>query len=177
MRSARVLRKQCKQFCDFVQIHSGKEIENFLLNAVAIDRAGTQKVADRAKRSGKDLTYVPEASMILKQFCAGRKSYVMAQSLAFRKRFEQKEKPGLADATINELALKEFEAAWESHALRLMMIPGKEALATINQRFQEVYGVSVTPTAIIDSMHVPEVPPDIAQLVERLTEFAAAAAP
>ncbi len=52
------------------------------------------------------------------------------------------------------------------------MIPGKEALSSLNQHFQEQYGVTVTPTAIVDAMWTNEVSREMGELVETLTKFA-----
>lgn len=57
------------------------------------------------------------------------------------------------------------------------MIPGKEALSGINQRLQSEYGVSITPTAIIDAMQLDEVPAEMRGLVKALQEFANLIAP
>lgn len=162
---------ECKSFCDHVVIHKRKEIENFLLVPAAIDRAAARKVADRARRTGDDVKYSSDAAELLDNFACDRKSYVTAQYLANRRRFERTNSPSLNETTINEAALQEFEDCWKELNSRLEIIPGKEAISMINQHLQEHYGVSVTPTSIVDAMHEDEIPDDIKQLIQDLSQF------
>ena len=60
---------------------------------------------------------------------------------------------------------------------RLEMIPGKEALAAINNHLQDKYGVNLTPTAIVDAMKVEEVPDDLKKLVLDLSKFSKSKTP
>ncbi len=162
----------CREFCNFVAIHRRKEIENFLLVPSAIDRAAERKLADRIKRTGVELKYRPEAARLLEDFAAKKRSYVTAQYLAFRRRFERTNSPNLHEATVNEAALNEFENCWKDAISRLEVIPGKEALSVLNQYLQQQYGVSVTPTAIIDAMRQEDIPEEMRQLIRDITAFA-----
>jgi energy-coupling factor transporter ATP-binding protein EcfA2 len=163
---------ECKSFCNYVAIHKRKEIENFLLAPTAINRAAARKVADRAKRTGNEMAYSSDAAELLDNFASDRKSYVTAQYLASRRRFERTNSPGLHEATINEAALQEFEPYWKDLDSRLEVIPGKEAMSAVNQFLQDQYSVSVTPTAIIDAMRDDEIPADMKQLVYDISQFA-----
>jgi hypothetical protein len=168
---------ECKSFCDYVAIHKRKEIENFLLVPTAIDRAAARKVADRrAKRTGDGIEYSSDAAELLDNFASDRKSYVTAQYLANRRRFERTNSPSLHEATINEVALQEFEDCWKDLDSRLEVIPGKEAMSTVNQHLQDKYGVSITPTAIVDAMRDDEIPADMKQLVHDISQFASSKA-
>jgi len=163
---------ECKSFCSNVTIHKRKEIENFLLVPSAIDRASARKVADQAKRTGVAIEYHVKSAELLADFALKKKSYVTAQYLAERKRFERVNPPSLHEATINEAALNEFENSWKNQDSRLEVIPGKEALSVLNQRLQETYGVSITPTAIVDAMTADEVPSEMKKLIQELSQFA-----
>lgn len=123
---------ECKSFCNYVAIHNRKEIENFLLVPAAIDRAAARKVADRVKRSGDDIKFSNDAAEVLDNFASRRRSYVTAQYLANRRRFERTNSPSVHEATINEAALEEFEECWINVNSRLEVIPGKEAMSAIN---------------------------------------------
>lgn len=163
---------ECKSYCNYVAIHKRKEIENFLLVPAAINRAAARKVADRAKRSGDDTKYSTDAAEVLNNFASHRKSYVTAQYLANRRRFERTNSPGVHEATINEAALEEFEDCWKDVNSRLEVIPGKEAMSAVNQHLQQQYGVTVTATAIVDAMQVDEIPADMKQLIRNISQFA-----
>lgn len=103
------IEKSCRAYCDYMTIHGCKEIENFLLVPAAIDRAASRKVAERAKRSGMKMTYSECAAVLLRKFANDRKAYVTAQYLASRRQFERTNSPGLAEASVNEAALLEFD--------------------------------------------------------------------
>jgi hypothetical protein len=159
----------CKEFTDYVVIHRCKEIENYLLVSSAIDRAASRKVAERIIRASADVSYVACAKEILDEFALERKSYVTAQYLASRRRFTRTSSPHLDEATVNEAALLEFENCWNAP---LQMILGKEALGTVNEELQRRFGVSITPTAIIESMKIDEIPDDVVTLLRGLESFA-----
>ena len=71
------------------------------------------------------------------------------------------------------MALNEFEQQWRDPQSRLDLIPGKEALKEVNRYLENSYGVSITSTAIIDSMRLDEVPTEMKELVELLKRFSA----
>lgn len=162
---------KCREFCDFVTILGCKEIENFLLVPNAIDRAAHRKVMDQARRSGKDQAYEPCAQTILNDFASETKTYVTSQYLAARRKFEKAVSPSTDEATANVAALSEFEQRWANNEERLGMIPGKDALSSINQHLQTRYGVNVTPTSIIDAMAVDEVPTAMRGIIDSLSQF------
>lgn len=151
--------KECSSFCELVAIHESKEIENFLLVPAAIDRAATRKSMINAKRSGYVMEYLSDAAKILEGFASQKKSYVMSQYLAERRRFERVNSPTTHEASINEVALNEFEENWKTVSSRLAIVPGKEAISALNQHLQNEYGVNLTPTAIIDAMRIEEIEP------------------
>jgi hypothetical protein len=76
-----------------------------------------------------------------------------------------------SDATIAEEALVEFEGCWNDAESRLKVIPGKDALAALNDTFQAQYGVSITATAIIDAMRATEVPDEMQRIFGDLSKF------
>src|SRR5207248_2293565 len=101
---------QCRTFCDYVAIHSCKEIENFLLVPAALDRAAARKVTDQARRTGVDKTYSGDAAALLDNFANERRIYVTSQYQTSRAQFERTNSPKLDLATVNAAALNEFES-------------------------------------------------------------------
>ena len=169
----RSISEECKEFCNLVFIHTHKEIENFLLVPSAIDRAAARKVTDRAKRTGKSDTYSDCTCDLLNRFAEDQKTHVMAQHLAKRRHFEKANNPKIDESTFNESLLKEFDESWKTFELRMSLIPGKEAISFLNQYLQQKYSVSVTPTSIIDAMHIEEVPGEMCQLLSDIDQFTA----
>jgi ABC-type nitrate/sulfonate/bicarbonate transport system ATPase subunit len=163
---------QCKSFCDFVIIHDRKEIENFLLVASAIDRAAERLIADRSRRTGVNNQYQPMAEKALEEFSFNKRSYVTSQHLSELKKYMRSTKPSMADAQLTESGLDEFEKLWSTKEARLMLIPGKEALSFLNSKLQHNYGTSLTTSAIIEAMHVSEVPDDMRKLIAVLEQLA-----
>jgi len=173
LEEVKAITADCTKFCDYAKVHECKEIENFLLVPSAIDRAAAKKLTDKARRSGKAASYSNCAEQVLEAFAAEKKGYVTAQYLAKRKEFVRSATSKLDEATINEQGLSEFEKRWGNNTTRLAMIPGKEALAAINQELQDKYQISVTPTAIIDAMTTDEIPKEMKILIKALADFSA----
>ncbi len=163
--------EECEVFCDFVVIHRRKEIENFVLIPSAVDRALTLKVVDQARRSGVSRTYNSNVTEVLSGYAESKKSYVTSQFLKGWRQFERVNSPALDEAQVTERALNSFNQLWDKPKTRLGLIPGKEALSTINRYSQETYGVSVTPTAIIDAMKLDEIPSEMQELIDKLAAF------
>jgi hypothetical protein len=112
------------------------------------------------------------ASEFLDQFCREKKSYVQAQYLAARRKFERIGGSSIDDATFNEEILKEFEKLWDAPSSRLLIVPGKDAIGALNKRLQEEYGINIAATSIIDAMTRDDIPPDVERLIDGLATFA-----
>jgi hypothetical protein len=168
-----LIAQECSSFCELVAIHQRKEIENFLLVPLAINRAAARRIDDQSKRTGYDAKYLSDAAAILDEFATQKKSYVMSQYLAERRRFERVHSPAMHETTINEVVLNEFEENWKDPSKRLALVPGKEAISHLNQHLQDEYGISLTPTSIIDAMWIDEIPVEIHKLLRDLSEFSA----
>jgi hypothetical protein len=167
------IERLCTPFCDLIRIHYCKELENFLLVPNAIDRSVERKISDQARRAGKaPTTFVPFASTFLERFSSEKKSYVQAQYLAMRRKFEKGGGSSIDDATFNEEVLNEFETLWSTAESRLLVVPGKEALGAINKYVQELYGVNITATSIVDMMKLEEISLEMASLIKALGLFA-----
>jgi len=164
---------ECRKFCSFVSIHHCKEIENFVLVPAAIDRAAERKASDQAKRSGKGekIFFQPFATEFLEQFAQRKKSYIQAQYLSARRAFEKQRSSGIHEATFGEAIIDEFEQLWTSEAMRLAIVPGKEALASINAYLQDEFDINLTPTSIVEAMTPNEVPREMKLLLAGLGGF------
>jgi hypothetical protein len=163
---------RCKTFCDYVVIHGCKEIENFRLVPEAMDRAATRRVEEQGRRKGSDRTYTGSAAIFLQTFAREKKSYVIAQYIGERVRFERGNSPGLAQASVAEAALNELEACWDDVHSMLQVIPGKEAFSEFNRHLQSEYVVSITPASVIEAMRANEIPEEIRSLMDGIAKFA-----
>lgn len=162
---------RCGAICRYVVVYERKEIENFLLVPAAIDRAAARRLADQTRRAGQMSSYSPQAAAWLEDFASQKKVYVAAQYSAERRRFLRSVSAAQSDATITEDALKEFESYWDTAEGRLKIIPGKEALSSLNENLQKKYGITITTTAIIDAMEATEIPDEMQQIVHEIATF------
>jgi hypothetical protein len=165
------IQEACSKFADLVTLHKCKEIENFLLIPPALDRAAQYRALEIARRGGNGRPYTLSAASILQQFANGKRSYVAAQYVAQRRAFERQGATHMSDATISELALREFEAAWSNPTTQLQIIPGKEAFSSFNRELADSSGFSITPTLVIDQMKGEEVPILMKELIDSIAKF------
>lgn len=164
----------CSEFCEYVSVHHGKEVENFLLVPAAIDRAMARQMAERSQRSGVRAEYEDSISKFLEGYCEERKSYVLSQILSERRRFGRSIGSSEHETVITERALDDFSKVWGEFQGRLNVVPGKETLGAVNQFLRDKYGANVSPMGIIDAMSRDEVPTEVVALVEMLTAFSSA---
>lgn len=165
------LRRECEEICDVVLIHDCKEVENYLLVPAAIDRAARRRLGDQERRTGKKRAYQGDAAGLLLSFAGEQKSYVTSQRLARRRHYWRQIDPGKAEASLNQEGIEEFEELWKDESKRWPLLPGKEALAFINRKLQEEYGVSITPTAVIEAMEAGEVPEGVRAVLREIHTF------
>lgn len=168
----KAIRDQCDAFCDLSVVHNCKEVESFLLVPAAIERAARRRVDARTSRTGTPAQYPCGILDVLEDFAQQQKSHVQSQYLAFRRRFAKTTTPSEDEATTDRAALEEFEADWACPARRLQLIPAKQALSAINKLLQKKYNVSVTSAAIVDAMHVADIPTGMRELLDSLADFA-----
>jgi hypothetical protein len=168
----KLLEGECKKFCDEAVIHKSKEIENFLLVPRALDRAIARRIDDQNKRTGNQKAAPSVSNSILIEFSEEVFSYVLAQYLAKRRHFEKNNASKKDEATFNEETVDRFNEEWHKADRKFEMMPGKDALSFLNKRLQSDYGITITPTAIIDAMRVTEVPAEVKVLIAKISKFA-----
>jgi hypothetical protein len=77
----------------------------------------------------------------------------------------------LDQATITAAVSKRFDQIWSRQEGRLSIVPGKEVLARINTRLQDIVGITVSDGQIAHHFQVNEIHPDIRVLVDKLADF------
>lgn len=159
-------------FLDFTHIHGRKEIENFLLVPSAIDRALRVRLADRAKREGVPAMQPEPIESIIQTFARDQKAYVAGQHLTMYRRYARSQNPAIHEESVTQEAYRWFENAWSDQEGIVKLLPGKETLTHLNRFIQEKYHVSITATAIIDSMTVEEIPKEMKDLIIKIDLFA-----
>lgn len=162
---------ELRKSCALVRIHKRKELENFLLCETAIARAIERRVSDHNKRSEKKLVFKGDVGNLLQELSEPFRHKVEARYLEQRRSFERQGKRNLADETITERLMAEYDSAWADMSQRLILVPGKEMLSSINTYLQANVGVSITATAIIDAFGVDEIDPEMTLSLKDIDSF------
>ena len=163
--------------CQLVHLHARKEIENFLLVPAVLERAVRARLADRRQRSGNARSLDSDVQRVLSDLAESMKLEVQSQYLSHYVRFERTHRRGIDEATLTTEALLEFESHWVDLDRRLSSAPGKEMFARLNSFLLDNYEVSLSAGAVIRQFKVDEIPTEMIELITRIDEFAASAAP
>jgi hypothetical protein len=166
------LSKQAKSFNEWVQIHSRKEIENFLLVPAALDRAIQRRLVDRESRTGMKCAEPRSARAILDDFRVAQRNYLLSRHIELSKRHQLKSGSKTHTDVLTEEAIAAFEKEWAEDDGIFGLLPGKSALSVINQELQDSCSVSITPSGIIAGMKADEIPAEMRGLIEQLNGFA-----
>jgi AAA15 family ATPase/GTPase len=165
------IRTELEQDCKFARIHRRKEIENFLLHPVVIHRAIEKRLHEQNKRTGQKKEFSEDVRVLLDRITSPLQHKIQARYLERRKPFEKARDRHISDETIIERLMTEYDEMWKYLDQRLLMIPGKDVLASLNSYLQDTYGITITPTLIVDSFLAEEIDPEMIELVELVDKF------
>jgi energy-coupling factor transporter ATP-binding protein EcfA2 len=158
------------QFSTLQHIHRRKEIENYVLDPIVLQRIVDRRIKERSLRTGEVERPFNVAEAMSEIFDA-MKSRVMSQHLPRGIDYLKIKNPATDRTTLTQIVLEGFEKKWASPDDRLELVPGKEVLAMLNSKLQEHCGLSVTAASIIHDMKVDEVPEDICKLIAQIDSF------
>lgn len=157
--------------CQMVRIHGRKEIENFLLVPLVLERAVRSKLADRQQRVGSVNEWRHDVAQLLDEMAQNMQINVQSQCLASYVQYCRSRRPGYDQATLNSEALTEFEQRWSSAAGRLCVVPGKELFARLNTFLMEKYDISLSPSFVVRHFERDEIPVEMQNLVREIDAF------
>jgi energy-coupling factor transporter ATP-binding protein EcfA2 len=163
--------KELSKHCVLARVHRRKEIENFLLHPEVIDRAIRNRMFEHGRRTGKSIEFSERIQDIFEKITTPMRHRIEARYLESRRRFEKTITPGLADETITERLMAEYEEMWNNIEQRLLIVPGKEVIARLNTYLQENYGITVSANMIVDSFLRKEVPEEMVELLSLIDNF------
>jgi energy-coupling factor transporter ATP-binding protein EcfA2 len=166
---------ELKKHAQLTYIHKCKEIENYLLNPIALTKAISAKLNERVRRTGCELPECPNVPTLLDEITSGLKNEVLSQFVARHLDMAKKTDPGLDPATVTHRVIQDFEAAWIDPAQRLTIVPGKEVLARLNTQLQKSVSVSISDVQVASHFLVEDIPDDLKNLIEALEDFRKAA--
>jgi hypothetical protein len=155
----------------FAHIHSCKEIENFLIVPIAIEKAIKERINEFNKRSGKSIEFKEDFNAFLNELSDKYKHKTQAELQSHQFRYEKSLDPKKHDSVIIEQILKEFEILWNNLEERFKMLPGKDFLSSLNQALQDKYGISITHGNIINHLNRSTIPSELTFLIDQINEF------
>ncbi len=155
----------------FAHIHNRKELENFLLLLEPIEKAIRIRLKEKNERTNKNDVIDKSLTEILDIVSSEYKFKTQAQLQSHRIKYEKSKNPRIDESTIIEKVLGEFENEWNNLNSRLLILPGKEFLSSLNQYLQENYKITITYSNILSSTKKEEVPKEIAKLISDIEKF------
>jgi hypothetical protein len=158
-------------YCQFVHVHSRKEIENFLLVPSVLNRAVRSRLDERQRRTGRARPLEHDIAATLDALTELIRRDVQSQCLTYYIRYEKTARRGTDEATLAAEALRQFEEAWADLSSRLAIVPGKEVFARLNAFLMEEYDVSLSHGAVVRAFRVDEIPQEMTDLVRQIDEF------
>lgn len=150
-------------------VHCRKEIENYLLVPIALDRAIARALTEKATRTGTSPPGAPSSLALLREVTDHLKDDVQSQIIARRTNHLRSSGKDIADITREALA--SFSPRWSDINTRLSLVPGKEVLGSFRERIQTTLGISLTDSRIIDAMRKDDVPIDLQHLLHEIDNF------
>jgi len=152
-----------------LHIHERKEIENYLLNIVPLQRAFDAQLLSKSKRTGNTEVSSKTITDYLFEITDTDKNEIMAQYIAKNTTYHR---GSTKDTSILSLeAIQKFEQLWSDINTRLSIIPGKSTLRKLRDLIQRDHSINLTDFQIIDSHHKSDIPNDLVELITKLEEF------
>jgi energy-coupling factor transporter ATP-binding protein EcfA2 len=156
-------------------VHARKEIENYLLVPIALQRAMEDAIRERRARTGEVVGDIETVETLLSEVTSTMKVEALGQYVQCRVKFLQS--PKRHPATITSETITWFEDKWKNIDSRMEIVPGKKTLSALRSAVQERYSIGLTDGRIINSMREDEFPSDLADMLRALDEFRKARVP
>ncbi len=160
---------ELKQYVSFAHIHHRKEIENYLLVPIVLERAINKAIIERSKRLNIQPLQYGSISQLLEVITNPLKSNIQAQYIAKRNNYYEHSR--IDQATLTTETINQFNLKWDNIETRMEIVPGKEILQKIRTDIQDKYSVTLTDFRIIDEFSYAEIPNDLIQLIEGLEAY------
>ena len=158
----------------FSHVHHRKELENYLLEPDALQRAIHKA---HKLRHPTSTVVIPDARGLLAEITAAMRVDVVSQLIAKRQAFCRQAKVRLDDATIAKEAMRSAEAHWDNLENRLALASGKSVLSDLNSQLQRTSDIALTEREIIDELRDDEIAGDLKGLLSQLDGLAGGSGP
>ena len=165
------LERSLCQITDYVHIHRRKEIENYLLEPIVLQRAVKARLDDQNDRTGKSREFSDDILQILTKITDTMKADVQAQYYTRAVEFEKSRAPFLDRSTIAASVIVNFSNIWDNLSDRLGMVPGKKILSMFNQYLQDTYEIALSPGFILGQFGKRDIPEELSDLLSGIDKF------
>lgn len=142
-----------------LHIWSNKEIENYCLNPLLIQRAIQSRISKRKKPPTMD-----EVGGVLETIIDEQKNVVfdaLSTEILARER-------GLGAGGANKKAREQIDKAWKTVKGKTSIVSGKEVLSRLSEWSQETYSVSLNASIIARYMMADDVPKEMVNVVDAI---------
>ena len=155
----------------FVTTLGRKEIENYLLDPPILDTAIQAAVADRQQRGGKIKKSPASAADILMRATDPMRIDTQSQYVESWIEYERGIRSAKNARTINREATEWFEGLWATIEGRVQIVPGKDALRSINNLLQDEVGIALSAGTIAETLTTRSVGNELKELLRTLDNF------
>jgi energy-coupling factor transporter ATP-binding protein EcfA2 len=159
-----------RQYLNLAHIHARKEIENYLLVPVVLDRAFQKALVERRNRSGGGPRVVESIPEILDRLTLPLRHKVQGQYVSKRTSYVSS-RSSQDDSVIAAETMEWFEEKWGALETRMEIVPGKEVLRDLREYLQASYSANLTDAKIIDEFRRNEIPSDMLALLQLLEDY------
>lgn len=163
------LARELEKKIEFAHFHERKEVENYLLSPDALNRAVTQAVRERSRRTGEEPVPEIDVRPMLAQITRRLKSHCRGQYVSRYCEFFSDS--GKDRAKLTTEALEVFDTKWAKLDSRLRIVSGKRVLKAMRTKLQKDYRITLSNIRIASAYRKEEVPQDMARLVAKLEQY------
>lgn len=165
-----VLKSDLEKFNDFVFILDSKEIENYLLNPKALEKAINKRILNIERRTGNKIVFDESVEEILGVISERYKHDVFSQLQSNHLTYSRSS--GRDQSELLREVNESFERLWSSQETILKIVPGKDFLANLNTYLQENYGITISVSSIIDEFDKQDLPGELLSILNTIKDFA-----
>jgi len=154
-----------------IHVFKKKELENYLIIPKVIERAVIERLEAREDELATDTKKISRiVKKLIRDTTDELKNIVNAQKCAHNIRFFAG--TGIDESTIVSDTIQEIDKQWKDLNYRINMVPGKDAISSINKKLQDSYGISITYPLLVKHMRAAEVPEELRNILESFNNFA-----
>lgn len=152
----------------FATVLRRKEIENYFLVPVVLQRAIDRAIVESERRGGSGLppfdvrVALNEISEPLRSACLGHYQ---------EKRMDWLRSSRKSTSAVYSETIDWFEQQWRLVETRMEILPGKVVLGGLRERVKTATGITLTDNRILGAFKREEIPDDMASLVKDLERF------